>query len=98
MLGKFKFNYKFNIIIYSMANTEKEKVDEVSATSENKIMKEFTTSNAMIAVIAVLVVMSGVQVFQTQQLLKAVLSGAVKASTQTQGSPIGLPSQVGGCG
>ena len=63
-------------------------------SSGNKL----NTSNALLAIVAVLVIMSGLQVFQTQKLLKAVSSGAVKVNAQTQGGSIGLPSQVGGCG
>lgn len=59
---------------------------------------KMSTPDALLAVIAVLVIMSGIQVFQTQKLLAAVQGGAVSASTQTQGSSVGLPSQVGGCG
>jgi len=60
--------------------------------------KNASVTNVLIAVVAILVIMSAVQVFQTQQLLAAVQSGAIKASSQTQGSSVNLPSQVGGCG
>lgn len=69
-----------------------------SVNSQSKNKKEFTTSNALIAVVTALVIVAGVQAFQTQKLLTAVSSGAIKANAQTQGSSIGLPSQVGGCG
>ncbi len=55
-------------------------------------------TNPLLAVIALLVLMSGVQVFQMQKLLTDISSGAVKANAQTQGNSVGLPSQVGGCG
>ena len=58
----------------------------------------FNKNNALITVVAVLVIISGIQVFQTQKLLDAVSNGTIKANTQTQGNLIGLPSQVGGCG
>ena len=68
-------------------------------SSDKNNEKELSTPNTLIAIVAVLVIMAGIQVFQTQQLLAAVSSGAVKTSTQAQeGSSIGLPSQVGGCG
>lgn len=79
---------------------EQGKINEINAIPENENDKEkkgFSASNALVAVVAMLVIISGVQVFQTQQLLNAVMNGAVKASAQTQGSSIGLPSQVGGC-
>ncbi len=69
--------------------------NEEKAVVESK--KESSAINALIAVVAILVIMSAVQVFQTRQLLNAVASGAIKASAQTQGSSINLPSQVGGC-
>lgn len=65
---------------------------------ESKGEKKMNTSNALIAVVALLIIMAGVQVFQTQKLLEAVSTGAIKANAQTQGGSIGLPSQVGGCG
>ena len=61
---------------------------------ENKM----NVSNALLVIVAVLVIMSGVQVFQTQKLLNSISNGTINASTRTQGSSIGLPSQVGGCG
>ena len=61
--------------------------------------KEFSTSNGLIAVVGILILMSAVQVVQTKQLLSAVSNGNLKAtSAPAQGSSIGLPSQVGGCG
>lgn len=60
--------------------------------------KEFDVPNTLIMIVSVLVILSGVQVFQTQKLLGAVSSGAVQVSEQAQGNSIGLPSQVGGCG
>lgn len=55
-------------------------------------------NNTLLAVVAILVVMSAVQVFQIQGLVSAISSGAIKATTQTSGgSAVGLPSQVGGC-
>ncbi len=65
-------------------------------TKEEK--NEFNTQNALIVVVAILVIMSGIQVFQTQKLLGAVSNGTIKTSTPAQGSSVGLPSQVGGCG
>lgn len=68
----------------------------VNTKSESK--KELKASNELFAVVAVLVIIAGVQVFQTQKLLAAVSGGVVKASVpQTQADSIGLPSQVGGC-
>lgn len=55
------------------------------------------TPNALVTVVAVLVIMAGIQVFQTQQLLAAVASGSINTGTQ-QGGGSALPSQVGGCG
>jgi len=66
---------------------------------EKKALPQSNT-NTMFFVVVLLVAMAGVQVFQTQQLLKAVSNGNIKTTTQQQnnGGTIGLPSQVGGCG
>lgn len=56
--------------------------------------------NMMVGIVGVLVIMAGIQVFQTQQLMAAVSSGSIKAGApQTQqSSGLGVQSQVGGCG
>ncbi len=72
--------------------------EEHETHTESKDKKETGTQNTLIAILAILIIMSGIQVFQTQKLLGAVSNGAVKASAQTQKSPINSPSQVGGCG
>lgn len=70
--------------------------DDANTKPEGK--KELKASNELFAVVAVLVIIAGVQVFQTQKLLAAVSGGVVKASVpQVQADSIGLPSQVGGC-
>lgn len=57
------------------------------------------TQNMLVGIMGTLVLMAGIQVFQTQQLMAAVESGAVKAGAPAQpSSSVGLPSQVGGCG
>ncbi len=64
-------------------------------TPSNRMM------NMMIGVVGVLVIMAGIQVFQTQQLMAAVSSGSIKVgapAAQSSGSGIGVQSQVGGCG
>jgi len=72
----------------------KEESTEVVSTS-NKI----NVNNTLLAVVAILIIMSAVQVFQLQGLIGAISSGAIKASASTSGgSSVGLPSQVGGCG
>lgn len=53
--------------------------------------------NLLVAAVAVLVIMSGIQVFQIQSLVSAVQSGKINAGP-AQGGAVGLPSQVGGCG
>ncbi|GMQ95089.1 MAG: hypothetical protein BMS9Abin13_199 [Patescibacteria group bacterium] len=72
------------------------------APVENRVAKKskdkWDISDALLIIIAVLVVMSGIQVFQTQKLLAAVSSGTIKTSAGIAGSSVGLPSQVGGCG
>jgi len=73
-------------------------MEEVVVENKTEGKKSAGVANILIAVVAILVIMSAVQVFQTQQLLAAVQSGAIKASSQTQGSSVNLPSQVGGCG
>jgi len=60
--------------------------------------EKININNALLVVVVVLVVMSGVQTFQLQGLTSAISNGTIKANTQTQGSSVGLPSQVGGCG
>lgn len=72
---------------------------EDTKNSLQKNTSSFNASQILLVVILILVLMSGIQVFQTQKLLAAVSSGSVRAaSTQTQGSSSGLQSQVGGCG
>jgi len=56
------------------------------------------TTNMMLIIIAVLVVMSGIQVFQTQKLLNTLSNGVIKTSAQSQSNSLGIQSQVGGCG
>ncbi len=56
----------------------------------------FKTPDPLMMIIAVLVVIAGIQVFQTQQLLSAISNGATQ--TTSQGNSSALPSQVGGCG
>ena len=80
-----------------MEEIKKDSLEQSSKTekiSKNKL----DVNNSLLFVVAVLVVMSGIQVFQMQSISKAIASGAIKANTQTQGSTVGLPSQVGGCG
>lgn len=79
-----------------------ENIKEDLSKQSGEIIKESKSkldiNNSLLFIIAVLVVMSGVQVFQMQGILKAISSGSIKTNTQTQGGTIGLPSQVGGCG
>lgn len=70
---------------------EKKKAVKTAKTSK------ISPSNGLFLIVVVLVGMSAIQVFQTQQLLNAVSSGAVKVGAPSQGSSVGLPSQVGGC-
>ncbi len=61
--------------------------------------KRFNTTDILTAVVVVLVVMSGIQVYQTQKLMGAVSGAGIRANGgQAQGGTLGLPSQVGGCG
>lgn len=72
-----------------------EAVNKEAASEGGKI----NVNNTLLAVVAVLVIMSAVQVFQLQGLTAAISSGAIKASAQTSGGSAALlPSQVGGCG
>lgn len=71
--------------------------DEPMLTSSSPSSSKINPSNGLFLIVVVLVVMSAIQVFQTQQLLNAVSSGAVKVGAPSQGSSVGLPSQVGGC-
>ncbi len=59
---------------------------------------KLNTSNALLAVVGVLILLSAVQVFQVQGLVNAISSGVIKTNSQTAGGVTGLPSQVGGCG
>jgi hypothetical protein len=70
---------------------------ETSKTVKTAKNSNITPSNGLLVVVMVLVVMSGIQVVQTQQLLNAVSSGNVNVGAPSGGSSIGLPSQVGGC-
>ena len=73
-----------------------EKEKEVPAGRPSKT-RQVNRENLLVVAIAVLVVMSGIQVFQIQSLVNAVQSGKINAGP-AQGSAVGLPSQVGGCG
>jgi len=69
------------------------------STDAGEVVNKININNTLLAVVAVLVIMSAVQVFQLQGLTSAISSGAIKATAQTSGgSAVGLPSQVGGCG
>jgi len=66
----------------------------IKTTKNSKL----TPSNGLLVIMMVLVIMSGIQVFQTQQLLNAVSNGKVNIGAPSEGDSIGIPSQVGGCG
>jgi hypothetical protein len=84
-----------------MAEENLQSSDNESAHSSttDKTDRTGRTQNMLVGVVGVLVIMAGIQVFQTQQLMAAVSSGSIKAGAGSQeSSSIGLPSQVGGCG
>jgi len=70
---------------------------EPALSSANPISSKINPSNGLFMIVVVLIVISAIQVFQTQQLLNAVSSGNVNIGAPSEGSSIGLPSQVGGC-
>ncbi len=78
---------------------KEERVKQAADVSSKDEIK-MNINNSLLLIVVILVVMSGVQVFQMQGIQKAIASGSIKTTTtQTQqGSAIGLPSQVGGCG
>jgi len=85
---------------------KKETITEMKVESSKKtlkskksesVMSRITPSNGLFAIVVVLVVMSAIQVYQTQTLLNAVSNGTIKGGAPSQGSSVGLPSQVGGC-
>ena len=80
--------------------TEEKKEDQIKQTVDVAAKDEvkLNINSLLLFIIVILVVMSGVQVFQMQSISKAISSGSIKTTTQTQGSSINLPSQVGGCG
>ena len=59
-------------------------------------------NNPLLAIVAILIAMSAIQIFQFQKLTNAIENGAIKTNTKTSPQPAGgavnLPSQVGGCG
>ncbi len=78
---------------------EETKKEETSSGADITKNTKVNINNTLLSVVAVLVIMSAVQVFQLQGLVSAISSGAIKANAQTSGgSAVGLPSQVGGCG
>ncbi len=88
-------NNNINKVCTSCEEGHEQSVSDIKTKDE----KKFSTSDILTAVVVVLVIMSGIQVYQTQKLLGAVSNGVIKAdSGQAQGGTIGLPSQVGGCG
>lgn len=82
--------------------TSNHKSNENVSTKATSIFKKngneitFKTPDPLTMIVAVLIVIAGIQVFQTQQLLSAISNGATQ--TATQGSSSVLQSQVGGCG
>ena len=102
---------QYNIISNNFTKMEKQtpNSDEAKDVTNVETLKKSTknglkskirglkTPNALVTVVAVLVIMAGIQVFQTQQLLAAVASGSINTGTQQNGG-FALPSQVGGCG
>lgn len=78
--------------------TEENKKEMEIKTETTSVKPEINISNTLTVVVAVLVIMSAVQVFQLQGLVSAISNGTVKASAQAPGSSPQLQSQVGGCG
>ncbi len=82
--------------------TSDHKSNEDTSTKSTSIFKKngneitFKTPDPLTMIVAVLVVIAGIQVFQTQQLLSAISNGTTQTTTQSGSSA--LPSQVGGCG
>lgn len=76
---------------------EETKNETAAPAIGERAAKKMNASDVLMGVVAVLIIMSGIQVFQMQGLLSAISSGAIKASAHTQGSATGLQSQVGGC-
>ncbi len=68
---------------------------EKNSTVKNS---KLNINNTLLVIVALLVVMSAVQIFQFQKITEALSNGAVNVNTQTSGNAVGLPSQVGGCG
>ncbi len=90
---------KINLLIINKINMEEETKTEEEHKGGGSKENSININNALFAVVAVLVVMSAVQVFQLQGLVSAISSGNLKATAQVSGgSATGLPSQVGGCG
>ncbi len=87
-----------NSVTQERADTTETSAQAVAAS--HPAPENSRTQNMLVAIMAVLVIMAAVQVFQTQQLMAAVSSGSIKAGAtqQTQGSGLGIQSQVGGCG
>lgn len=84
-----------------MEENVKEIKKEGQKQTVNVIAKDeikLNINNLLLFIIVILVVMSGIQVFQMQSISKAIENGSIKTTTQTQGGTVGLPSQVGGCG
>jgi len=77
--------------------TKKAAINEPIHTTPVPASSKISPSNGLFVIVLILVIMSAIQVFQTQQLLNAVSSGTLKIGTPSQGSSVGLPSQVGGC-
>ncbi len=73
-------------------------VETIETTGNDSNNKKLDINNLLLFIIAILIIMSGVQVFQLQSISNALSNGSLKLNTQTQGSTVGLPSQVGGCG
>jgi len=80
-------------------SSEKGFTEDNATTVSVPEVKGDKTQILLVWVVVVLVLMSAIQVFQTQKLLAAVSDGNIKAAaTQVQGGGLGVQSQVGGCG
>ncbi len=81
-----------------------EDIKKDSSQQKNEIVevalskKKLDINYLLLFIIAILIIMSGIQVFQLQSISRAISNGSLNVNTQTQGNKIGLPSQVGGCG
>jgi len=81
-----------------MKEKKTEKISPDVSKQTLEASNKLNINNTLLMVVAVLIVLSAIQLFQFQRLASAFSDGAIKVNSQPAGGTTNLPSQVGGCG